>query len=359
MLVLLRSTDGNPDSRLQKYVDALDNAGVAFFTICWDRNDNFSSNSKKVFYKKKALYGSGWRNILKLLGFNFFILKILILRRNEYKSIHACDFDTILPAMIMKLLFCKKVIYDIFDWYVDSREMGWAKHLVLLLERFYLKNVDVTIICEEERAKQLCCTPRKLWVLPNIPNIHYAKSLKSKPSDFLRLSYVGVFSAHRGLDKIISFLEMYPNYHLDIAGFGELEPMIKSAAERCRNIHYWGSVDYDKGLSIMENSDIILAIYETSIPNHIYAAPNKYYEGLFLGKPILTTKGTYVGQKTEKFNTGFTIGETETDLADFMLNLSKSQVETAINNAQKRWSEVYCKFVEDFMANKYIPFISA
>ena len=33
--------------------------------------------------------------------------------------VHACDFDTILPALMCKWLWKIKVIYDIFDFYAD------------------------------------------------------------------------------------------------------------------------------------------------------------------------------------------------------------------------------------------------
>lgn len=60
----------------------------------------------------------------------------------------------------------------------------------------------------------------------------------------------------------------------------------------------------------MARSDIIAALYEKVVLNNEYAAPNKYFEGLYLRKPILTTRGTLVGNHTEEFKTGFVIGET-------------------------------------------------
>ncbi len=37
----------------------------------------------------------------------------------EYDVIHACDFDTILPAILIKSLYGKRLVYDIFDFYAD------------------------------------------------------------------------------------------------------------------------------------------------------------------------------------------------------------------------------------------------
>lgn len=145
---------------------------------------------------------------------------------------------------------------------------------------------------------------------------------------------------------------------MEIAGFGELEDLIKQACIQANNIHYWGTVPYEKGIEIMKNSDIILAIYEKTIPNHIYAAPNKYYEGLYLGKPILTTKDTYVGIKTEKYKTGFTISEDTNELETFF---SKENLRSEINkykiNAHNLWESKYSNYIATFMNEIYTPFI--
>ena len=364
MVVFLRSTDGNPDSRLQKYTDCLAEKKLPFKVLCWDRLGKFSDSLIFCYYKRQAAYGQGIKNLFGLIGFNFFVLRQLFHLRKDCKVIHAGDFDTVLPALFMKVFFNKKVIYNIFDWFVDSRNFhnAFLRKVILCLERFALKKADVTIICEEERQKQLCYIPVNLWVLPNIPNFSF--SMEKDSQDISRhktihIAYVGVFAGHRGLEKIIKMVAENPDLlELDIAGFGELENMVCNASKSSPNIRYHGSVSYREGVRIMSRADIILALYEKTIPNHIYAAPNKYYEGLFLGKPILTTEGTYVGIKTKKYKTGFVIGETLEDMKNFFNSpqLSQQIIEYG-RNAQCLWNERYLFYVDTFMQHRYMPFI--
>lgn len=362
MIAFLRSTDGNPDSRLQKYIDAIKEQRVDFIALCWDRNLKFTDNKNYTYYHKKAVYGSGMKNMIKLLGFNLFLLKKLISNRKKYNIIHACDFDTIIPAIVMKVFFHKKVIYDIFDWFVDSRELHnpIIKNSILGLEYIALKLSDRTIVCEEERKKQICYQPKDIWVLPNIPNFKPLNSfgIESKNSR-IKASYVGVLTKHRGIEKVVKYAETHPNQiELEIAGFGELEDLIKKACTKVTNIHFYGTVPYETGIEIMKNSDIILAIYEKTIPNHIYAAPNKYYEGLYLGKPILTTKDTYVGIKTEKYKTGFTITEDYNELqALFSKEELREDIKSYKVNACNLWKSKYSNYITTFMNETYIPFI--
>ena len=54
-----------------------------------------------------------------------------------------------------------------------------------------------------------------------------------------------------------------------------------------------------------ESKSICLsAIYEPTIRNHRLCAPNKFYEALALGKPIIVCKGTGIDKVVEENNIG-------------------------------------------------------
>lgn len=364
MLVFLRSIDCNPDPRVQKYCDYLEQERLDYHILCWDRSAKMDNDNLHTYFHKIAAFGSGLKNIQGVLKFNWFLVKQLYKRRKSYRVIHACDFDTILPALLFKIFFRKVVVYDIFDWFVDSRNLSdnFVKMVILLLEKFALKFSDVTIICDEERKSQLNYRPDKLWVLPNIPNFkskneeHHATMREA--NNRIRLSYVGTMPTDRGIDKLLECVKNNPSLELDIAGFGVLDKLVQEYSEKCANIHYYGTVPYEKGIQIMSKSDIIVAIYEKQVLNNVYAAPNKYYEGLYLGKPILTTQGTLVGAHTEKYKTGFVIGESFIDMESFFVqdNLMQ-QCEQYGKNAKKIWNEMYQNYVNTFMNQTYGAFL--
>lgn len=363
MLVFLRSTDCHPDSRLQKYTDYMIKLNKSYHVVGWDRYLKVEDNETYTYYHREAKHGQGVRNLFSMILFNWFIFKYLWKHRKEYDIIHACDFDTILPAIIIKLLCGKKVIYDIFDWFVDSRNFNnkLLKSMILSLEKFSLKRSDVVIICDEERTVQLNHVPKVLWVLPNIPHFNQS-DLQLMPStnsqDELVLSYVGVLSDDRGIDNLLDVVKMLPHVKLNIAGFGVRESKVIDYSEKYDNIQYYGSVPYHIGLNIMNQSDIIVAFYEKKVKNNIYAAPNKYYESLFLQKPLLTTAGTAVGNKVEKYRTGIAIEEDADALRNFLMEFSKQDLYTEmVNNADHLWNSQYVKYVDEFMHNNYLKFI--
>lgn len=357
MIALLRSTDGNPDSRFEKYVNFLDSESIPNITICWDRYNVKCPTENRLFYKRESKYGLRFKNMTALLGFNWFILKSLIKHRRKYQVIHAADFDTVLPAMVMKLLYGKKVIYDIYDWYIDSRSINnplfkWA---VTQLERINVKKSDAVIICEEGRKNQIMFKPKKLWILPNIPSLNIPSDVYIA-KDKITISYVGVLGSGRGLLNLIRLAQEMPEVNFIVGGFGQLEKDF-AAANQLPNFNFRGRVAYDEALKIMSSSDLIYAMYERVNPNHILAAPNKYYEGLALGRPIITTEGTLVGDKVEKYDTGYCIDEKYECLYNLVKGLNRDEIIKKSAKASGLWRSKYRCYVADFMKNTYFKFI--
>lgn len=359
MIALLRSTDGNPDSRFEKYVNFLKSESIHYITICWDRSDTKTATSNNLYYKKSSKYGLRFRNIFGLVGFNWFIFRSLIKHRKDYKTIHAADFDTVLPAMLMKLLYGKKVIYDIYDWYIDSRSINnpVIKWFFILLERINVKKSDAVIICEEGREAQIMFEPKRLWILPNIPLLNISTE-KYSPKEKLTISYVGILGEGRGLHNLIKLAQHHPQINFVIGGFGPLEDDFKEAS-KLPNVDFRGRVSYDDALKIMASCDLIYAMYERVNPNHILAAPNKYYEGLALRRPIITTIGTLVGDKVEKYNTGYCIDEQYDSLAKLISEIDRNEILSKSQSASELWGTKYRDYVDNFMRNTYLKFIQS
>lgn len=63
------------------------------------------------------------------------------------------------------------------------------------------------------------------------------------------------------------------------------------------------------------------AIYDPKVPNHRYAAPNKFYEALMLGKPIVMAKNTGFDEIIEENNIGCLIEYSKSGLKMVFIHL--------------------------------------
>ena len=82
---------------------------------------------------------------------------------------------------------------------------------------------------------------------------------------------------------------------------------MQDAAKKYENIHFYGRLSYSDTLALEKECDIMLAIYDPSIDNHFYAAPNKFYESLMLGKPVMMVKNTGMSTVVKDENIGVLI----------------------------------------------------
>ena len=62
------------------------------------------------------------------------------------------------------------------------------------------------------------------------------------------------------------------------------------------NLTWHGRIPYQKTLELTANADVSFATYDPDIPNHRYASPNKIFEAMMLGIPIITARNTNMDQ---------------------------------------------------------------
>lgn len=132
-------------------------------------------------------------------------------------------------------------------------------------------------------------------------NILSPKSISSR----LKLVYVGNFCGDRWLLELLENVSKMPDkVEIHIGGVGGLANQINAYAEKYENIFSYGKMKYQDVLKLESECDCLAALYETHIPNHVYAAPNKFYEALALGKPLLMIEGSGMSEIVEREKLG-------------------------------------------------------
>lgn len=352
------------EPRVRNYIHYFQENEIKYQVLAWNRNGRAKEEENILFYERRAEYGKRIANIPNKLLWMWFVIRNIFRYRKTCTAIHACDIDAILPALFMGKLLKKKVIFDIFDWISSLTGKGIVYKIVELLQNFCYKHADYVILCEEERRSQAKAYNSSVYVLPNIPQYGgydeptYELISEEKAGYDFAVSYVGVFDKDRGLEDLLENISKNERILLNIAGFGVLDDYVQRYAREYSNIKYWGRVDYLVGQAIMKNSDLIAAMYYLTSPLHKYAAPNKYYESLLHGVPLITTKNTLVGNKTLKYDTGFVLEERKEAIKDlFLQNNLQQLVLGKKKNCQHTWENKYKNYVNDFMKSNYLEMI--
>ncbi len=350
-VLICRSNPIAPDPRVEKIARALASAGENFRSaqqdgerypdgyavsiLGWDRTGELStadllptSGEPIPLFRLpvRGAFGHGLQNLPSLLRWQAGLLRWLVQHRQEYDLIHACDFDTILPALYCKRWWGKSVIYDIFDFYADHLRAtpNILKQLIRWVDLRAISWADALILADETRYEQIAgARPKRSAVIYNSPeeirpNNSTASVAKQdetgvlpdrqkSDSQGLRLVYVGLLQVERGLIEMISILQRHPEWILDLAGFGGDEQRLHQLVCAMPNVVWHGRVSYQRALQLSQAADVLFATYDPAIPNHRYSSPNKVFEAMLLGKPIIVARNTNMDRMIEQLECGLVI----------------------------------------------------
>jgi len=354
-IVICRSNPIAPDPRVEKIARSLSADGFQVTALGWDRTGTLPEEQDQdglhiSRIRIKASYGTGLMNLPALLAWQIRLLGWLFKRRHAYQIIHACDFDTILPALVCKQLLKKVVVYDIFDFYADHlrRTPAWLKKAIRWVDYQAIGKADGVILVDDARLAQIQGSRPKICIsVYNSPED--AASLRqpdecSLSDKALRLTYVGLLQVERGLFEMIDVLSRHPEWRLDLAGFGGDEERIVSLISDIPNIHWHGRISYQRALELSQQADVLFATYDPAIPNHRFSSPNKVFEGMMLGKPIIVAAHTNMDRMIQEAECGIVVEYGSTSALEEALDLLARDCALRVRlgkNARRAYKEVY------------------
>jgi len=287
-IIILRSNPVDPDPRVEKEATALCSMAEVV-VLARDRNGRSRRNDRKAFGRVKRVFLPGSDNtlILAITLLAWWVYVFFYLLSNQFDIVHACDFDTYLPALFATKLKRRKIVYDICDFYADTFSQDTMIHkIVSHIDKKLIQFADLVILVDKVRLAQISpAKPKRLIYFYNVPHIDIGSASEFDPNYFF---YAGMLSRERMIETLLEVFARHPSWRLTLAGWGPLEKEIKEHCLVYPNIHFMGRTSYETVITNEKQSLLILAFYDPAIPNHKYASPNKLFEAVKLGKPIIS-----------------------------------------------------------------------
>lgn len=365
---VIRNAEAESNSDIIRSIDAFSHLGINLLLLTRTRSTEFHRHEvlkKSLNYNDKLIdnyeiqmnseMDKGLKNLFKLFKYQMKVAFWLIKNRDKFDTVHSYDLDTGLPTLIACKFINKQFVYHISDFFVESRSgiPEKLKNLVRKLEYSVINRAQATIICTEERKEQIKgSTPKALYVIHNSPvNIANYNADNDVKSEKIKLSYVGGLINVRFISEVLEIISKDDNFYLELAGIGPLSCLAESYSKQYSNIDFLGKVSYEEALKIYSKTDLMFAIYDPAVPNHKFSAPNKVYEAMMLGKPIIVAKDSGVDKIVDKEKIGFVINYSKDDFQNLLKSIveNPSQLELYSSNSK----EAYKKYSWEAMKDKY------
>jgi len=320
-----------PDERVEKEAVSLIDAGHKVYLVCYtktNRKEQEEYKKLKVYRKPipKFIYKSSIGCLKFPYYFNFWRRFLHGLLKNEsFDVIHIHDLPLVQIGLEIKQKYRIPLIFDMHENYPAFLETAihvntfpgnlfysgkqWRKY-----EKKSVHQCDniITVVEEmKDRIKGLGVSGKRIIVLPNTPDIRGMKIHKNKPdNNYLTLFYTGGLNIHRGLQVIIRGLklvvEQYPNIRLWVVGSGSFKPFLEHLTNKLdleKYIRFFDWKEQDEIFGLLAQSDIALIPHLKSEQTD-NSSPNKLFQYMLMGKPIISSNCNSIERIINEAGTG-------------------------------------------------------
>jgi glycosyltransferase involved in cell wall biosynthesis len=249
-----------------------------------------------------------------------FLLRLLRLRPDV---VHAHDAAMLLPGLLGARLTRARLVYDSHELAtgVPYRDGRWAA-FVRAIERIAVPRADAVITVTEgiaERMQALYGLRQRPAVVRNVTEL----TAPAAPTGALRarlgiegeplILHQGAPAPDRGGEQLIVAMAELPAAHLVFLGsspFSGYEDGLReqaAAAGLADRVHFLPSVPLERLLEHTADADVGVSLLQDSCENHRLALPNKVFEYVAAGVPIVVSALPELIRLVEENGIGWTV----------------------------------------------------
>jgi glycosyltransferase involved in cell wall biosynthesis len=161
------------------------------------------------------------------------------------------------------------------------------------------------------------------------------EQLKIKRDETLFI-YQGGLSKGRGIQIILdAFGKVNKQKHIVFMGRGPLEEVIKEFENNFSNIHFHPAVKPEEVLRYTSSADIGVSLIENTCLSYYYSLPNKVFEYLLSGLPMIVSEFPEMGRFVDENNCGWKVRIDSRALIKLIESISHEDIFEKTNNVLK------------------------
>ena len=286
----------------------------------------------------------------KALKYLEWILKIFFrFKKKNIHIVHCHSLSSLLIGALFKTFEKSKIIYDAHE--LETERNGWSgiiKVMSKILERILMYYVDHIIVVSDSISEwyKNQYNLKEVYVIKNIPYRQDSRGICSniikkrfniQDNEILFL-YQGSLNKGRGIEILLNvFSKADKNKHIVFMGYGTLEDVLKTYEINCSNIHLHPLVNPEEIIYYSACADVGISLIENTCLSYKYSLPNKIFEYIFSGLPLIVSDLPDMGKIIDDFRCGWKVLINEKSVENLIESISKENIE------KKRKNVLSCK----------------
>jgi glycosyltransferase involved in cell wall biosynthesis len=295
--------------------------------------------------------------VIKYFEFFCRIFYSLVTQKPDLVFCH--DLMPLIPCYIYSKIFFKKMIYDAHEIHREILSPFKPAFFWKSIETYIINSIALTFITDYDRLNYMVNNAgvRKEKIKP-VFNLPYMDELIEASSKLgllnpikKKIIYTGIIMPGRYIDEIIKsiiFWKKDANFYLIGDGDEDYIVELKNLAMSLNvfdRVFFVPPVKWNELVDFIDESDLAFAFYKNNCLNNLYCSPNKLYEALASGTPVIGTANPIIKEVLEELDFGLCL--------DFD-NINSASIGNAVNQIiEKRYTKEYKLSIKTIVRKKF------
>ena len=359
------------DQRVHKMAQAVSSLGCEVTIIGRVRGDccknelvPFKTKRFNMFFNKGFLF------------YKFFNIRLFFyLLSHRFDILVANDLDTLLPNYLVARLRNLRLVYDSHEYFTGVPELSgrpFVKWIWTMIERCVLPGMK-NVITVSDSIADLYNTGYgiKPLVIRNMSPSSESlipisrEELGIEAGHLLLIIQGGGLNIDKGGEELIDAVNQTQNVSLIVAGSGDVVQLLKEKVIHLRlseRIKFFPKMPWSDLMRLTKSADAGLSLEKDTNINYRYSLPNKLFDYISAGIPVITGNLPEIGKIVESYDCGLIIpGITAAEISKAVIALRDNPelrkrlkqnsvnafVELNWNNEQEKVISLYRKILKD------------
>lgn len=355
-VLMILSNGFTHDPRVSSEAKSLTGAGHEVTVLAWDREGTLPSDEVldgiRVVRVRDTLP-------MRLQPYELFRLRpfwrlarrraLELSRGTPFHVVHCHDLDTLPVGVELARRGHVPLVYDAHEFFPYivgelSRASAWEGRFAAL-ERKLVPHAALVLVAAptlEDYFENMTRAP-----IVTVLNTRPLGDTEYEPpgNPRMRVVYIGGLQMYRFLEPLAELAVEDDSFEVEIGGGGPAAgPIQELAAKSKGNLRFLGRVPMEDVVPRMRAGDVVYCVLDPSKRVLRLAAPNKLFEALVAGRPILVSRGSWVGEFVTAADCGLAIEVRKDALRDAIAGLRADPVarermgRNAFRLAQERYN---------------------
>tara|TARA_B100001059_G_scaffold218121_1_gene238010 strand:+ start:293 stop:1432 length:1140 start_codon:yes stop_codon:yes gene_type:complete len=257
------------------------------------------------------------------LALNIRLFVFLLLRKVDL--IYSNDLDTLAPCFVASKIKKTRIIYDTHELFTEVPELTERpriQNIWLKIESTIFPKLEHIITVNESIANiysqkyNVAVTSVRNVPMFNKDDISRSsrKELKLREEDFILIIQGSGLNKDRGIEEAVSAMQFCTGCVLLLVGDGDVIPKVKEIVAQHKmeqKVRFISRRPYTELMKITRIADLGLLLDKNTSLNQEFALPNKLFDYIHAGVPILSSELTEITKIIKQYEVGVFLQKTE------------------------------------------------